>query len=167
MREREPVLAIDETLKAADRQIAQHGWYGVKVREQETHPGWEHSIGFGERLGQPEIIVFGLDYEISHGLIWAVYHRLRAGADYGDGTIASGIIEGLECQFRTVMPVYFDDYLPAARLRHDRRGSVHPFRALQLIWPDESGRFPWEDGSDPDFAGHQPLLFDLTAPVPA
>ena len=151
--------ALDETLKAADANIAEHGWYGVKFPETEDAPGWEHSIGFTERLGKPEIVVFGLDYDVSHGLIWAVFRAFAKGAAYHDRSVASGIIQGYDCQFRDVLPAYFEDYLFTARARHERRGSVYPFRALQLIWPDERGIFPWESDCDPGIAALQPLLF--------
>jgi hypothetical protein len=33
-----------------------------------------------------------------------------------------------------------------------------PFPAMQLVWPDEQGRFPWESGYDERFFKLQRLL---------
>ncbi len=155
--------ALVETLRRAETQIARYGWYGVRFPATAEGPGWEHSIGFTQRLGAPEIVVFGLDYEVSHALLWGVYRAFERGERIEDGTVHGRLIKDLDCQFRRVHPWYAAEHLFAAQTYYDRRRTRRPFAALQVIWPDQHGYFPWEDECHPDIAALQPLLYRTPA----
>uniref|UniRef100_UPI001891D687 DUF4262 domain-containing protein n=1 Tax=Catenulispora pinisilvae TaxID=2705253 RepID=UPI001891D687 len=34
-----------------------------------------------------------------------------------------------------------------------------PWPMLQAVWPDRAGRFPWEEGADPEKRDQQPFLW--------
>lgn len=154
---RPSVSNLDRTLTNAERSISAQGWYGVYFNEEE--PAWEHSIGFPVRLGAPEIIVFGLEYEVSHALIFNTFRAFSLGQQIADHSVVGGIIQGFDCQYRAVHPIHVDRHLSAAKAYHDRNGAGCHFQAFQLIWPDQNGYFPWEEDCHPDIAALQPLLY--------
>ena len=43
------------------------------------------------------------------------------------------------------------------------RGEPQRLRAVQVLWPDKAGRFPFDAGCDPGVVARQPLL---EVPVP-
>jgi hypothetical protein len=35
------------------------------------------------------------------------------------------------------------------------------YAAVQLVWPDDKGRYPWVDGFNPKLVRQQPVLRDI------
>jgi hypothetical protein len=58
--------------------------------------------------------------------------------------------------FRPVQPVWYRPFLGTAIWFNEGPS----FATLQLIWPDKSERFPWQEGFDPSWAWAQPMLFE-------
>jgi Domain of unknown function (DUF4262) len=38
------------------------------------------------------------------------------------------------------------------------RSLPRPFRCIQIVWPDEAGKFPWDGNYDARYKGIQPVL---------
>jgi hypothetical protein len=134
--------------------IARYGWHLVLIPPTPEAAGWVHTIGLGERFAHPELIVFGNDFSVLCPLLNALGERIRAGARFAAGSELRGVIEGLPIAFRSVAAKWIEPFLGNAAW-HYRRETVP---ALQVFWPDPSGRFPWQPECDPTWRADQPLL---------
>jgi len=113
-----------------------------------------YSTGFWENLSHPEIIVFGLENEVAHDLIWVCYNRISEGLSFANLEQSDQILNDYECVFKLVSPLNLKEHLCFADWYYCRE----QFEALQLHWPDKEGRFSWEEGVDEYFKLDQPDL---------
>jgi hypothetical protein len=139
------------------RDIAAYGFHVVKVREDDAGPAHAFTIGLHETHDHPEIVVAGPDLDVLHQLVNAVAADVRDGRRFEAGQACAGIVQGLSCHFRRVHLSNYGDFLGYAGWYY--QGA--PFPALQCVWPDPSGRFPWDAGFEPELRRFQP---DLGAP---
>jgi hypothetical protein len=144
----------DEQLLADIKKI---GWHHVHVRAEDGEPSFAYSLGFYANFGQPEIIVFGLPPQIAQQLLNITAIRFAgAKAAYETYTPYDDIAEGMRIAFIPVARQHYREYLGYAGWFY---GSVQAdFPALQMVWPDKQGRFPWEPTYDQSFSRLQPLL---------
>ena len=61
--------------------------------------------------------------------------------------------------FRALPKAHFRAHLGAAIWAHEGED----FEAVQLVWPDKQGRWPWDDARE-GFRALQPVLERLPAP---
>jgi hypothetical protein len=111
-------------------------------------PRYSHTAGL-TALGHPEVIVVGLPFEAGEKYLNLVGEAVRAGARFSPGAATTALTDADS-------PVVFLSVEDAARLSvvEEFYGSVD---ALQLVWPDSTGKLPWEEGHrNPPHA--QPLL---------
>jgi hypothetical protein len=144
------------------RDVARHGWHVVKVLEDDQGPAHAFSIGLHETHGHPEIVATGPDLDVLHRLVNAVGEDVREGRRFEADRAYDGIVTGLRCHFRAVHPTNYPDFLGYAGWYYGGAG----FPALQCVWPDPEGRFPWEAGFPPPLARWQPDLGQPRRPVP-
>lgn len=134
--------------------IERVGWHLVLVPPDEHTPGWAHSIGLWERFGHPELVVFGSDLSVLGPLLNALGARVRAGQRLEADTELEGVLQGLPLAVRAVAPRWVQTFLGNAAWH-----AGHPdLPALQVVWPDARGRFPWDPACDPDWRDEQPRL---------
>ena len=72
----------------------------------------------------------------------------------GDST--DDLAQGFTCSFMPIAIEHYQQYLGYAIWFY--RSLKQPFPALQLVWPDKQGRFPWESDYDQKFFRLQKLL---------
>jgi hypothetical protein len=142
------------------RDIREHGWHVVKVMEDDAGPAHAFSIGLHETHDHPEIVVTGPDLDVLHQLVNALGEDVREGRRFEPGQEYDRILAGLRCHFRTVHPANYGDFLGYAGWYY--AGAAFP--ALQCVWPDPQGRFPWDPDFPAELAPQQP---DLGQPVRA
>ena len=119
---------------------------------------WSYSIGFHER-GHPEVVVFGREPDEAITMLNWMRRRESTGRAVTPGSII--LLDGNWVRF---------DPVPAAWITgsEDPMGtwfahygvgmeSVEPPEVLQLVWADAGGRFPDEEGCDPDVVAVQPV----------
>jgi hypothetical protein len=54
----------------------------------------------------------------------------------------AGLIEGYDCELRKVQKSQYHDFFGYALWFY----GGNEFDALQIVWPDKSHRFPWDEG---------------------
>ena len=138
-----------------------HGWFATSVFDPDGNdPMFTYSTGFGKTLGTPEFIVFGLNKDLMHNMLWEVFHQIKAGAEPQDGMRWSDLLEGFDCfSKKACHPDLHKEYTCTANWfwRHD--GNSCPLEVYQLVWPGaQQGLFPWEDGCDPYVISQQTQL---------
>lgn len=144
---------IDDAKLLAD--VEEYGWHVVNILEKDDTPGWAFSVGLHENFNHPEIVVFGLNVDVMHSMINAIGDDVREGKTFAIDELYPELIESYSCTFKPVNQVWYYDFLGYANWFYQNRD----YSALQCIWPDRNGRFPWEPEFNPNWLWAQPLLF--------
>jgi len=145
--------------------------YGLAVMhvaaEEPTKPSYSFSVGFEHSLGQPEVLIYGLERDMAQSMINEVFRQCKEdGLDLADGQAIGNLIEGYDCVVRPI-----ED--PRARAAHfgyanwfqRHTGGEALRRAVQIVWPDpESRAFPWQEGCAPNVRAWQIQLYPSGGP---
>jgi len=145
---------LDEADKKLLADVERYGWHCLHVHDRDTIPHWSFSIGVFESWQHPELVVFGLKEETAHTLLAQLVNRVKEGERFTVEHDYDDILDDYSCRFVTVDPQWYAAFLGYAQWFYE---SADGFPALQLVWPDKGGRYPWDDG----FAitdGTQPVL---------
>ena len=144
-----------------DTQLDRHGFATHHVTGDTTRPSWSHSIGL-DRFGHPELVVVGVTAEAGDALIHWVVDLLRGGERLAVGRDHRHAFRGVPIRVVPVPEQCWDpssDLLGACRAgRAGRASAPGPVAALQVVWADGDGRFPWEADFDAGLHDLQPLL---------
>lgn len=140
------------------REIDANGYHIVIIRAEGDDPGYAFTLGLASNHGHPELCCFGLDEGEQggplHEFLDAAATMVVEGTRFEAGTLVPGLVERFEIAVRAVTPERRDEWLGFGARFHKNRG----FECLQLVWPDQTGRFPWESDCDPRVLAVQPLL---------
>jgi hypothetical protein len=135
--------------------IEAHGLHILNVAEEGDLPPFSYSVGIGQSLGQPELIVIGLKADVAQATINECYRQMQSGAAIRPGARVPGLLGGgFECAIGEVSTVHYDEYMGWALWLNKGPN----FRAWQIIFPDTAGAFPWEPAASDWFRNWQPLL---------
>lgn len=165
------MLSFEATWNTLLERIEQRGWAWQYVHADDGAGGYEpfpfycYTIGLVAK-GLPDLIVVGLDP--------------RVATDAGDGIISRALQAGGEpFTLDTVLPDVFKNsraMLVEVPMEHAANRSLFaldfadatakPLQVVQLLWPDQNGRLPFEDSADAAFVDVQPVLKHLPVPGP-
>lgn len=159
---------LDPRQKAILENIGQFGLSVMHVAaEDPRRPSYSFSVGFEHSLGQPEVLVYGLDKNLAQSMINEVFRQCKEeGLGLADGQVIGNLIEGYDCVARPI-----ED--PRGRAAHfgyamwfqRHSGGAELKRAMQIVWPDPKTRaFPWQDGCGADVRGWQVQLYPAGEP---
>jgi hypothetical protein len=149
----------DEEIAAV---VSKNGWTSLSIYD--ASPRFRYSIGLMHTYDHPEFIIFGLEPRQSHAILAAIVRDIRGGGSFKTaGTHGGILIDDALIAVRPVHPSQHPLYFGYAMgfCRHiGRRGEL---QAVQVFWPDEAGRFPFDVGFDLDVYHCQSRLdFPLT-----
>jgi hypothetical protein len=144
----EPEQDGAQVLRDLQGVIDRFGWAVLHGGGSPGDPRYSHTAGLTS-LGHPEVIVVGLPFEAGEKYLNLVGEAVRAGARFTPGTTTTALTDADS-------PVVFLTVTDTARLAvlEQLYGTVD---ALQLVWPDSTGKLPWEQGHR-NPATAQPLL---------
>jgi hypothetical protein len=121
-------------------------------------PAWSYTIGLWHQYRHPEIIVIGLGSEISPILLNNLNFYIKdKGRTFLDGAAPTDVLDGYVCFFKTIDPEKYGDWFAGD---HWFYGGVE-FPAVQLLWPNTSGVYPWDNAADEHLRWVQPILSSL------
>lgn len=139
--------------------IASHGWalQGVFPTQEDVDSGrsvvgWTYTVGSALVEGDPEVVVYGLPSNIGGAVLNDLIAKHR------DGTrrlVANGRYDDVLVGFPVVLVEVTDTEVIDTDLATAKRviGPLLGTRptVLQLVWPDDAGLFPWDQGYDEKF----------------
>ncbi|WP_158679815.1 DUF4262 domain-containing protein [Deinococcus sp. NW-56] len=135
--------------------IQTYGWAVVKVPEDEEGPGFAFTVGLWGNYNHPEMVMVGLDLDLMHHVLNLIGDAVQTGQQgFEDGQRSPELLEGYDCAFVRVAAGHFTEYLGTALWLYGQQ----PFEALQCVWPDSEGLYPWQDDFNPEWRELQPLL---------
>jgi hypothetical protein len=121
-------------------------------------PNFAYSIGIQKTTGSPEMIVFGMSPRTAHYLISTYFEQAKAGRCFVPSRPYSGFSKNHTVFVQPVLRSKYAHFMAAADGYYGKRG----YKAVQLIYPDKLGRWPWNADVPSRFKSLQPVL----GPVP-
>lgn len=153
-----------ETLDAADLRlmadVAQSGFHVAVVSDEREPAAHAYSVGLFRSWDHPELAIFGLAPEDLRSAIGGLGERVRHGERFDHDDVAEGVLDDRAIAFRRIVPRHCGTFLGHAVWYH---GGTR-FPALQAVWADAEGRFPWDRWFPRELRNAQPVLFE---PEPA
>jgi len=140
--------------------IDKYGWHVMSVSPRvdfdDAQEWFSYSTGLFMRFQHPEIILCGLDSDVSTRIINTIGDELKSGRKFNLDTECSDIFAGdVKCRFRAVHSSRYAEYVGWAMWFYE--GEHFPL--WQCFWPDKSGRYPWDEGCNHSIVELQPLLY--------
>ena len=130
--------------------VAKHGWFALSVAPlvdgDDPDEWFTYTIGLPHTFGWPEIICFGLNSDTAYGLLSDAIEECKGkGLVPEAGMMLTDVIKGWPAKL--VDGAYIADrYFGSATWYARYSGTKAPPKRLQLLWPDNAGAFPDEDG---------------------
>jgi hypothetical protein len=161
--------STDEHLFQVQATIERCGFQITGVLGDQHRPEYTYTTGFLLH-GQPEVVVIGQPSEAAAGLLHQLYRTIGLCQRWPTGREHLHHSQGLPFHLLDVpevhytedecllvgIPCYYEAIAPDARLER---------AAVQLVWPDPTGRFPWDPLVEPTVWRDQPILADGDPPV--
>lgn len=138
--------------------IEKYGWHVVAVDADEEGPGFLFTVGLYYTYGHPEILIAGLTREVAYELLFQSEKLIREGKRYENNWIDTDLAN-FPLAIKAIFFDYYQDYLGYGCWFY--RSLPRPFPAIQLVWPDKEGIFPWQRGYNQNFLALQPKLYEL------
>jgi hypothetical protein len=148
-------MSEDEAIRLS---VERHGWHAISVEESELSPSFLYSIGLVTSWSHPEVITFGLPRDTAYAVVANLVNQLRLGRSYADKGVHTGLLDDLEVWVRPVHESQLGRYFGYAIGYYRHLGRSEDLRAVQVFWPDSSGRLPNDIRCDPLVASAQPRL---------
>lgn len=132
--------------------IDKYGWavqgVGPEITEGKLRrPAFSYTIGLTAK-NLPELSIYGLGMGVAHQLLNMLASEMVNGRSFVPGELITDLAN---MPFHVVRSIDLTD-LSAARHFYDDK-----ITALQVVWPDPAGKFPWEDDFDIEMLPLQPL----------
>jgi hypothetical protein len=118
----------------------------MEVGGTRRNPSWCYTIGFPDHYGHPEVVASSVDPRFLNALA----DIIRGGASFREGSRLEGLLR-VPVVFKHVPEALHGPEVTVATQHHGAR----PFELLQMVWPDEEGRYPWDPGYVNDPRQHQ------------
>jgi hypothetical protein len=122
--------------------IRRYGWAVQAVYGEGEAPPFAYTVGL-TGFGHPELLVFGMSQLSACGVLNDLGERVRGGQ-----RLQAGMTLGFDNWPHRVRLLTVADSSPilfAANRAYQLPGSP-PVPALQAVWDDKGGRFPWDPG---------------------
>lgn len=150
---------MDKSERQLVSDIEQYGWHCLRVAEGEG-PAFCYSVGFMVTVDHPEVIVFGLNPDLMHKMLWEAFRMVKDGHSFRDASFHDGLLEGFPVASRPVHVEQHRLYLGFALWHRKHLREIGTLEAVQLLWPSKvTGLFPFDEGCHPSVIALQPLLY--------
>lgn len=144
----------EEVLDLYRQKINQHGWALVSIQARGREAGFTYTIGLTRFHGHPELLVAGMPPQPAAELLNGLAAEVRSGQRLVAGDL---LAPGGEHRWQLVR-VSDPSRLVNAQAIYAGPAGLVP--ALQVIWSDHDGRWPWQPGRPgrPARRNDQPLF---------
>jgi hypothetical protein len=144
--------------------IDEHGWAMEPVAADRScdppRAGFVYTIGYPERFGFSDVVVFGLQPVAARGLFDMIAALLDGGTEIPLGVELTGLFDNDLRTFFAPVDVVEHGALFATGVAW-RKGAAFPL--AQLLWPDRNGFLPYEAGFDQRMRHAQPVVGRLSS----
>lgn len=128
----------DDLVGDAIAQIAEGRWAVTGVLGDAAHPPLAYTTGLTEH-GRPELVMTGLTPRLAGLLLDHAAQTVALDPTFGPGS-------RVPARLRRAVALRAIDVIDAAPMRLTRVVYGLQFEAVQLVWPDDEGHYPWQPG---------------------
>jgi hypothetical protein len=141
-----------------EKVVREYGWYVVNIADHS--PPFLYTIGLMQTFEHPEFILYGLDSENAYALLSGLVGEIRNGRSFGEPGVQTVVLDNTEHRvgFRRVHNSRHPQYLGGAMGYCRYIGKIGMLEAMQVFWPDQAGRFPFDAGFDSRLSDLQPRI---------
>jgi hypothetical protein len=135
--------------------VRNYGWQTTSVGASDNDaPAFSYTTGFWLTADAPEVIVFDFPSNLSHDVFGHMMKQVQSGQHFPTGKPIEGILSNEVVYLFPVKPEVGVQYLRSSTWFY----RLNKFPAVQLVWADRAGLFPWDVKFDAALAGLQPDL---------
>jgi hypothetical protein len=144
-------IASDDSDHKLISDISEFGWHvcHILADEEHGHPGYSFTVGLYYTFGHSEFLIMGLSHQASHQVFNTAVNAISNGSIFHTRDTTDTLFESYSCRFSEIKVERHKEYMGYAIWFY--RSLKKPFPALQILWPDKSGKFSGEDGYDSRF----------------
>lgn len=146
----------EENAKALNN-VDTYGCHVLGIMAEGDLPPFTYSIGIEATSHQPDLLIIGLNNKLGHWIINEYNRLVRDGAVFVPNKLYEGFLEGFPVLFSPMLKEHYREYLGWGRWFYQGDN----FRVFQLIYPDTTGKWPWNPIAASDFGRWQPLVSEL------
>ena len=138
-------MELDEFFEEQSRLIDKYGWTVVHVEPTDDDPPgavpFGYTVGLTE-IGLAEVAIAGVPLDVTGSLLNEIAGRITwDGVRLAHGQRVTGLVTDHDLLVVAGDPT--DEVFPGSAMY---RYGEERVRLCQLVWPDPSGRFPWQEG---------------------
>jgi hypothetical protein len=150
--------ATDEGERKLIADIKRSGVHILHIFDAEgEEPEFSYSVGLWHTRNHPEVLIYGLKSDLRQSVINYIKNETKLGRSFRDGESAEGVLPGFTVYFQALPLDQYKEHLGWAEWFYD--GTEFP--AVQMLWPNTSGVYPWDDAADDYLRWVQPILTGL------
>lgn len=141
-----PDSRLDAFFHQVVENIREYGTHVTGVGAGDGEPTFAYTTGLSAHDGHPEFVIYGLDMRIAQKLLNDLSATVLDGTErYGHGDWVDRLVaNGIAVRLITVTDSSTDLTVANALFRED---GAPPVPALQVVFPDKGGLWPWQAGS--------------------
>lgn len=135
---------IDKVVNNLQSLVEEHGWAVMCVGADDVTPSYSYSIGFSGAFNCPEVVIVGLRPEVAHTLLHQIANGLQSGqiSLTAEGGESDKVLQGYVARFK---PMQRETILVICHMIQRTLGDKD-FDTVQMIYPDQDGKFPGDTG---------------------
>ncbi|HPE48096.1 MAG: DUF4262 domain-containing protein [Hyphomonas sp.] len=155
-------MALSPELLPIAAGLDRDGWTKVYIQKTPGDPNsrilFTTTIGMQEKFGVPELVLFGLNQETIDGVIHNVAAKLVQEHKWtGAPMRMDGVLNEADVELRAVHPEHLNEVGAMNIMVRRETGRPPLMGMIQIFWPGDDGRFPWDPESTDPFRD-QPRL---------
>lgn len=144
-----------EAINLMDEKIQRNGYTVIGAMQGEDTPSFAYTVGLLETYNHPELITLGLPANTASFLFKNVVENMIENKIAIQTFIPYSDIVSMPVEFIDADTKKASGYMIGFT---DKYGNDRELKAMQLLWPDKQGFFPYEKAFDVAFLDLQPLL---------
>jgi hypothetical protein len=138
------------------RDIIEHKCHIIGIPQDEQGPAYAFSVGLYLHFNHPEIVIFGLDYNVAGDVINQICSLVKKGRRFKHEETTHELFVGINAKLIDVAPKFYKEFFGTALWFY--RSIGNEFQFMQVVWPDKNGHFPWDLNSDEKFRASKTRL---------
>ncbi len=148
-------MAVDSMDVQVLSNVKDFGFHIVWIKSNNTEPDYCFTIGLEYSYKHPEIILIGLPISTTKSIINNLGSKIRTGQRFIDDHQCINI-SSQKLMMKKMHPSHYRDYLGYFLWFYDSIKT--PPDVMQLVWSDECGKFPWDEGCSNKCVKSQKIL---------
>lgn len=124
---------------------------------EEKNPPFSYTVGLWHTHRHPEVLIFGLSRDLRQNVLNYLNGEIASGKSFRTNEHSVDVLRGFTTYFQTLPKTHYREHLGWDLWFY--QGDA--FEAVQMLWPNTSGVYPWDEQANEELRWMQPILTDL------